>query len=104
MVDYKWVESVPVKPLSNRALVLVSRFARTLKQLNGNVLSRQDPQLTKKMVAEVNSNNDPRLKPIFKELLLEFHGLVEQGDRGTSEAVYSSSALKKKVIYGGAQV
>lgn len=80
MSEYSWVEEIVVKQLSNRALVLVSRFARILKQVNGNVLVLQDPMLAKNMVREVTETDDPRLKRIFDDLLLEFHAMADNKD------------------------
>jgi len=119
MSEYGWVERVVTKQLSNRALVLVSRFARILKQVNGHVLSLQDPMLAKNVVAEVLAANDERLVAIFDELLVEFHQMVESGDavaagnritlqEGVPISVDTSFASKKirdtKIIYRGVEV
>lgn len=77
MSEYGWVEEIVINQLSNRALVLVSRFARILKQVNGDRLNLQDPHLAKNVVHAMNETNDPRLKRIFDDLLLEFHVLAE---------------------------
>lgn len=77
MSEYGWVEEIVINQLSNRALVLVSRFARILKQVNGHRLNLQDPHLAKNVVHVMNETDDPRLKKIFDDLLLEFHVLAE---------------------------
>lgn len=94
MGNYSWVENVVVKRLSSRALVLISRFARILKQINGDVLSLQDPQLAKKLVYAVQKTRDRRLEEIFDELLVEFHTFSE------SETVRQSNAKSARARKG----
>jgi len=48
MENYNSVEKAVTKKLSSLALALISRFARTLKQINRHVLSLQNLQLTQK--------------------------------------------------------
>ena len=78
MSEYGWVENIGAGQLSNRALVLVSRFARILKQVRGQRLDLQDPSLAKKVVRIANETNDLRLKQIFDDLVLEFQSMVER--------------------------
>ncbi len=96
MGNYDWVENVVVKRLSSRALVLISRFARILKQINGDVLSLQDPQLTKKLVFAVQKTRDSRLEQIFDELLVEFYEFSES-KAGREFNLQSARASKNSV-------
>jgi len=77
MSKYGWVENIGAGQLSNRALVLVSRFARILKQIRGQRLDLQDPDLAKKVVRIASETNDLRLKQIFDDLLLEFQVIID---------------------------
>ncbi len=77
MENYEWVSKVPVNKLSNRSLVLMSRFARQLKQVNGRVLSLRDPDLTMNLVREAQMANDPRLTSLLNNLLDEFFEIAE---------------------------
>ena len=77
MDDYKWVSKVPVNKLSNRSLVLVSRFARQLKQLNGRVLELTSPNMPMNLVKEAQLANDSRLNALLNNLLDEFFVVAE---------------------------
>ena len=77
MENYEWVRKVPVNKLSNRSLVLVSRFARQLKQANGRVLALRDPELPINLVREAEMANDSRLTSLLNNLLDEFFLIAE---------------------------
>jgi len=109
MGNYDWVENVVVNRLSSRALVLLSRFARILKQVNGDVLSLQDPQLTKKLVYSVQKTRDSRLEKIFDELLVEFYEFSENstdrefGSKSVKKKTAEDSADTSSTVYRGVQ-
>ena len=77
MDNYQWVSKVPVNRLSNRSLVLVSRFARQLKQLNGRVLVLTSPDMPMNIVKEAQLANDSRLNALLNNLLDEFFRVAE---------------------------
>lgn len=77
MSDYSWVEEIATNELSNRGLVLVSRFARLVKQVSGDVINLQDPSLTKNVVHFGASLSDARVQALFEELLVEFQTISE---------------------------
>ena len=77
MENYEWVGKVPVNKLSNRSLVLVSRFARQLKQLTGRVLELTSPDMPINIVKEAQMVNDSRLNSLLNNLLDEFFIVAE---------------------------
>lgn len=77
MNDYTWVEEIPTSQLSNRALVLVSQFSRTLKKTNGRYLNLQDPYLAASLVREFRLTENAELHSLFNVLLGEFHLAAE---------------------------
>ena len=77
MENYEWVGKVPVNKLSNRSLVLVSRFARQLKQLTGRVLELTSPDMPINIVKEAQMANDSRLNSLLNNLLDEFFIVAE---------------------------
>jgi len=117
MSDYGWVEQITTSDLSNRALVLLSRFARLLKQVNGDILDLQNPRLSKNVVRYGTTSNDARVKALFEDLLIEFHIMIEnkgqphyrgtvlnklQSDEiTTKEPLPSVSDSNKKTLYRG---
>lgn len=102
MSEYKWVEGVAVNGLSNRALMLISRFARVLKQVNGRVLSLRDPDLAVHVVQEFQIAQDPRLEPIFNDLIKEFRALIEDSSSPKSRARPSDTENSVE-LYRGAR-
>jgi len=77
MSNYGWVEEIATNELSNRGLVLVSRFARLVKQVSGDVINLQDPALTKNVVHFGANSSDARVQGLFEELLIEFQTVSE---------------------------
>ena len=77
MENYEWVGKVPVNKLSNRSLVVVSRFARQLKQLTGRVLELTSPDMPINIVKEAQMANDSRLNSLLNNLLDEFFIVAE---------------------------
>lgn len=77
MENYEWVRKVPVNKLSNRSLVLVSRFARQLKQITGRVLALTSPDMPINIVKEAQMANDSRLNSLLNNLLDEFFVIAE---------------------------
>ena len=77
MNDYKWVTEISRGQLSNRALVLLSQFSRTLKKVTGRHLNLQDADLTTSLLNEIGRTDNAELHSIFNVLLDEFHSAVE---------------------------
>lgn len=75
--DLVWVGETPLKEFSNKALVLVSRLARHLKDSDGDKLSLQDPELPKKIVGAIAESDDPKLGTLFDQLLAELTAFSE---------------------------
>lgn len=76
--DVEWVESLEPRGLSNRALMLCSRFARELKRVDGRNLKLKDPKLPRKIGQVVRTTQSPSLLKIFQDLVIEFELLAEQ--------------------------
>lgn len=87
MSDYSWVEEIATNELSNRSLVLVSRFARLVKQVSGDVINLQDPLLTKNVVRFGASSGDARVQASFEELLIEFQTVSESLGKPNSREI-----------------
>lgn len=81
MGEYKWIEEIELNQLSNKALMIASRFARVLKQLNGQVLVLQDPMLTRHMIEQVKETDDSELNSLFDSFLLECMAFAETRKR-----------------------
>ena len=75
--DLVWVGETPLKEFSNKALVIVSRLARLLRDSDGDKLSLQDPALPKKIAGAVAENNDPKLGNLFDQLVAELRAFSE---------------------------
>jgi len=89
MEDYKWVEDIPSCQLSNRALVLVCKFSRVLKKLEGRHLNLQAPDLAASVVREHQLTDSAELHSIFDELVEEFHAAAE---------LHKNSSLSRSVV------
>jgi len=98
MENYEWVSKVPVNKLSNRSLVLISRFARQLKQINGRILALRDPEMPMNLVKEAQMANDPRLTSLLNNLLDEFFVVAES--EGLANTIFDRSMSDRPVSSG----
>lgn len=76
--DIDWLESVDFSGLSNRGMMLCSRFARELKKADGSVLRLRDPQLPMFISRTVRTKPTPILVSIFQDLIAELEVLAEK--------------------------
>lgn len=113
--EFGWVEEVPLSSFSNKALIIASRFARVLKRVNGNQIVLQDKHLAKKIRHEVDETNDPKLRSLFDELVVELKTFAETRNqpryRGSvqkpaveKEATTTKSDSPKTVMYRGVEI
>lgn len=106
--DYRWVEGVPLSGFSNRALIIVQRFARVLREVSDNTLTLQDPMLARNIVRAIDINDDPRLRSVFDSLLEELSKLAENRAlpryRGSVDLHAEKSIKSTSVTYRGAVV
>ena len=80
MTDYSWVQQITVKHLSNRALMLISRFARLVKRVNGNVINLQDPNVAMQVVDQAQQFDDESVDALLNDIIEEFkRSADEQG-------------------------
>jgi len=92
--DMDWLESLELPDLSNRALVLCSRFARELKRVNGTNLVLRDPKLPKTISQVLRTTQSPGLIRIFDELIKEIEALFEQRGEPRYRGALSSTSAK----------
>lgn len=74
--DYEWLEQVPARSLSSSSLVLVTKFTRHVRSLNGRILGLRDPLLFRNMMEEVIVTNDKTLASIFTDLMVDVKGVA----------------------------
>ena len=103
--DFHWVEEVPLSGFSNKALIIVQRFSRVLRQVSSRTLTLHDPMLGSAIVAEVSKNDDPRLRALFDSLIEELQKLAENRElpryRGSVEVHTEKRGKSKPVTYRG---
>ena len=106
--DYRWVEGVPLSGFSNKALIIVQRFSRVLRQVSDRTLTLQDPMLGRNIVREIDSNDDPRLRSVFDSLLEELSKLAANRElpryRGSVDLHTEEVSKSTQTTYRGAIV
>lgn len=104
--DYEWLEQVPAKSLSSSSLVLVTKFTRHVRSLNGRILSLRDPLLFRNMVEEVITTDDKTLDAIFANLMVDVKSVaVKVGLQVPKHLLNNSSvAQASNLTYRGVTV
>lgn len=106
--DFHWVEDVPLSGFSNKALIIVQRFSRVLRQVSSRTLTLHDPMLGSAIVTEVSKHDDPRLRALFDSLIEELQKLAENRAlpryRGSVELHNEQRGKGKPVMYRGIRI
>lgn len=109
--ECEWLRDVPVTGFSNKAVVIVSRLSRVLREVNGSQLALQDPLLGQKLLEEVERSKDDRLTSLFNELIIELQRFAEtrglpryRGTVAEKVAPVLSNPNNAPLTYRGSQI
>lgn len=105
--NYEWVKHVSATKLPSSSLVLVTKFARNVRRLNGRILSLRDPLLFHAMVEEIIITDDSELVRLFDLLVVDLkrialksgldvpeNVIARENDRQASDMTYRGVSVK----------
>ena len=67
----EWLSSIKINQLSNRALTLASKLARSIRAKNGNTIKLQDEKIAVRLAEQVTSIDSPDLHRLYRDFLEE---------------------------------
>lgn len=104
--EYEWIEQLSAKNLSSSSLVLITKFARHVRRLNGRILVLRDPLLFRNMAEEVIMTRDEVLETLFNKLMVDIKSVALKAGLDVPKEVFSESRSEQfsNLSYRGSQV